>query len=51
MDMPWTLAGQLTEAVIRDRRGRLYELSLAVRAGMSDEKGWREWEKATRPAD
>lgn len=36
---------------IRDvEQGRLYELSLALRAAGADEKGWKRWVEAVSPA-
>lgn len=46
MGLPWPEALRLTEAGRAERRARLYELSLAVRAGMADKDGWSKWDRA-----
>ena len=38
-------------AAIREvEQGRLYEVSLALRAAQADEEGWRRWVEAVSPA-
>lgn len=48
--LPWPEALSLTMAGRADRRDRLYDLSLAVRAGGADERGWVKWERLMKVA-
>ena len=48
--LPWPVARDYLEALREVEQGRLYELSLAMRAVGADEKGWRRWvEMVSRP--
>jgi len=44
--MRWPMAVAFLEAHQSARREHLYELSLAVRAGGADQKGFEAWQKA-----
>ena len=44
------MARDYLEALREVEQGRLYEVSLAMRAAQADEKGWRRWvEAVSRP--
>ena len=44
------MARDYLEALREVEQGRLYEVSLALRAAQADEKGWRRWmEAVSRP--
>lgn len=48
--LPWPVARDYLDAIREAEQGRLYELSLAMRAAGADEKGWRRWvEMVSRP--
>ena len=41
LTLPWPVARDYLDAIREAEQGRLYELSLAMRAAQADEKGWR----------
>lgn len=45
MNMPWTRAKGLLNAVARLERERLLLAAVAARAAGADEKGWKQWVK------
>ena len=48
--LPWPVARDYLDALREAEQGRLYEVSLAMRAAQADEKGWRRWvEMVSRP--
>ena len=48
--LPWPVARDYLEAIREAEQGRLYEVSLAMRAAQADEKGWRRWVEMVSPA-
>lgn len=46
------MARDYLDALRETEQGRLYEVSLAMRAAQADEKGWRRWvEAVSRPKE